>query len=92
MASRAASSRYEHTQRSIPILLLLCLAASGALVALLLPSTRSLPLGPRLVIGASALAMFGSGLVFSSLTIEVGDGRLAWHFGPGLMKKSVPLA
>jgi hypothetical protein len=89
----SASGRYEHTQRSVPILLLFCLAGVvGALMALLLPGTRALPLGPRLVIAASALAMFGSGVVFSSLTTRIADGRLAWHFGPGLMQKAVPLA
>jgi hypothetical protein len=88
---RSASRPYEHTQRSVPVLLLFCLAGAGALAALLLPVTRSFPLGPRLVIAASALAMFGSGVVFSSLTTRVADGRLAWHFGLGLTRKAVPL-
>jgi hypothetical protein len=33
-----------------------------------------------------------SAILFSSLTIEIADGRLAWRFGPGLIHKSVSLA
>jgi hypothetical protein len=33
-----------------------------------------------------------SAVVFSSLTIRVADGQLYWHFGPGVVKKSVPLS
>ncbi len=83
---------YEHTQRSPRLLLLLGVAAGGVLVALALPATRLLTLGPRLTLAASALSLFVSGLAFSSLTIRIADGRLAWHFGAGLFGKSVPLA
>jgi hypothetical protein len=82
---------YEHTQRSPQLLLLFCLAGGGTLVSLSLPVTRALPLGARLTLGAAAVAMIGSGLLFSSLTIRVADGRLDWHFGPGVMRRSVPL-
>ena len=30
--------------------------------------------------------------LFHSLTIEIGSGELRWHFGPGLVRKSVPLS
>ena len=30
--------------------------------------------------------------LFCSLTIEIGEGALRWRFGPGLIRKSVPLA
>lgn len=33
-----------------------------------------------------------AGLLFYSLTIEVADGELRWHFGPGLIRKSARLA
>lgn len=82
---------YEHTQRSPRLRLLLTLAGAGTLVSLALPATRAVPFGARLTIGAAALAMFGSGLVFSSLTVRVADGHLAWHFGPGAMRRAVPL-
>ena len=85
------SDTYDHTQRSARLLLLLGLAGAGALAALALPATRALPLGPRLTLAASALSLFGAGIVFSTLAIRVGDGLLAWHFGAGLLRKSVPL-
>jgi hypothetical protein len=84
--------RYEHTQRSIPILLVLCLGAAGTLLTLQFRDARALPLGLRLTVAAGALAMVGSGVVFSSLTIMVDDGWLGWHFGLGLSRKTVPLA
>jgi hypothetical protein len=82
---------YEHTQRSGRLLLLFCLAGAGVLAALALPAVRALPAGPRLTLAATALAFFVGGLGFSSFTIRVSDGRLAWHFGPGLVRKAVPL-
>lgn len=30
--------------------------------------------------------------LFHSLTIEIGEDELHWHFGPGLIRKSVPLS
>jgi hypothetical protein len=48
--------------------------------------------GPRLTLLAVGVVMSISAVVFSSLTIRVEAGRLAWHFGPGIAKKSVPLA
>jgi hypothetical protein len=83
---------YEHTQRSGRLLLLFCLAGAGALAALALPVVRALPAGPRLTLVAAALAFVAGGLGFSSLTIRVADGRLEWHFGPGLVRKAVPLS
>jgi hypothetical protein len=86
------SDRYEHTQRSPWILLLLGVAGAATLAALALPSTRALALGPRLTLAASALALVGSGVIFSTLTITVDNERLAWHYGAGLFRKSVPLS
>ncbi len=33
----------------------------------------------------------GLAWLFSSLTVEVADGRLCWRFGPGWLRKQVPL-
>ena len=82
---------YEHTQRSPRLLLLLCLAGAGALAGSTRTDLRTLALGARLVVAAAALSVFVSGMVFSSLTISVGGERLAWHFGAGLLRRSVPL-
>jgi hypothetical protein len=86
------TDRYQHTQRSHLLLLLLSVAAAVTLGSLALPVSRTIPLGPRLTIVAAALAMIASGLVFSSLTITTDAEQLSWHFGAGLFRKSVPLA
>lgn len=82
---------YEHTQRSPRVLLLLFLAGAGAVIGLTRPQAPAFALGPRLTIDAAVVSLLVSGLVFSSLTITVGGGQLAWHFGAGLLRKSVPL-
>lgn len=95
MASRSSAPptrRYRHTQRNAGVLVLFGLAGAGPLVSLALLGIRSIPLAPRLTLAAAALAMIGSGLLFSALTIVVDDERLTWHFAAGLLGKSVPLA
>ena len=81
---------YEHSQRSSAMLLLL-LAASVVPTAILLLGSRAMPLGARITLGVTIVILLVTALVFSSLTIRVDDERLAWHFGPGVWKKSVPL-
>ena len=41
---------------------------------------------------AAAIVMVISAFAFSSLTIAVREGQLSWWFGPGLVKKTVPLS
>jgi hypothetical protein len=48
--------------------------------------------GPRITLIAAGVALIVSAVLFSSLTIRVGDGHLSWSFGPGVIKKSVPLS
>ena len=48
--------------------------------------------GPRLTLLAVAVVLTISAVVFSSLTVRVEGGRLAWYFGPGIARKSVALA
>jgi len=83
---------YRHTQRSAALLTFLLLAAAVPLALLLFGPGPTLPAGPRLTLAAALVAMATSAVVFSSLTIEVADGRLSWHFGPGVLRKSVPVA
>jgi hypothetical protein len=83
---------YRHTQRSTALLTLLLLAAAVPLALLLFGPGPTLPAGPRLTLAAALVAIATSAVVFSSLTIEVADGRLSWHFGPGVLRKSVPVA
>lgn len=86
------SVSYAHTQRSPLLLLVLVVAAAGTLASLAFPAARAIPFGARLTIVAAAVAMVLSSLVFTTLTIVVDDERLSWHFGGGLVRKSVSLA
>jgi hypothetical protein len=49
-----------------------------------------LPLTGSFLILAAVLLVLG--WLFHSLTIEIAEGELRWRFGPGLVRKSVPLA
>jgi hypothetical protein len=66
---------YRHTQRGIWIIFL-CLVFVAFDAAAIWRSGQWLPAVVMLVIIAVAI-------VFSSLTVEVSDGELRWHFGPG---------
>jgi hypothetical protein len=77
--------RYEHAQRGTVLLVtflvtVLCLLGLDPLV----PTAREVLFT---VIGILAIC----GFVFSSLTIQITDRVLRWQFGPGLIRKEVPL-
>ena len=77
--------RYEHTQRAT-VLLVSLLAAAVILIAL----GRLVEKADEAfyaVIGILAIC----GFLFSSLTIQITDRALRWQFGPGLIRKEVPL-
>ena len=77
--------RYHHRQFATAIVTSLFIATAGALVlGFALPVARYLPLGAAFLFAVCAF-------IFSSLTIEVTDRSLRWWFGPGLLKKEVPL-
>jgi hypothetical protein len=59
------------------VTLLVCLAV-GAAASAITWRTGQMSLIPMLII------VFAVGLVFYSLTVEVGDEELRWYFGPGL--------
>jgi hypothetical protein len=67
---------YRHTQRGIWIILLCLLLA--ALDAAIVWRSGQWPPAVALVV------LFAVAIVFSSLTIEVNEGALRWHSGPGL--------
>ena len=77
--------RYEHTQRGT-VLLVTFLVVVFFLLALgnLVPTGRGVLFT---LIGILAIC----GFVFSSLTIRITDRALRWQFGPGLIRKEVPL-
>lgn len=83
---------YRHTQRSTALVVLFLLAAAIPLAILVVGPGPSLPTAQRIVLAVTLLVLAASAVAFSSLTIEVADGRLTWHFGPGVMRKSVPVA
>ena len=66
---------YRHTQRGIAILVV-CLAI-GALGAAIIRQTGQMSMIPMLIVVIAVAA------VFHSLTVEVSDSELRWHFGPG---------
>jgi hypothetical protein len=88
----AGESLYAHTQRSLPIAILFGAAGIGTIVLALARKSTSASAGPRLTILAAGVVLTASTVVFSSLTVQVDAGRLSWHFGPGIVRKSVPLS
>ena len=85
------SSGYEHTQRSSRVRVLFSAAGCAMLVALWAAMPR-LSTGPRLTLAAAALVLLVTAFVFSRFTIRVDADRLTWHFGYGVLEKSVPVA
>jgi hypothetical protein len=77
--------RYEHTQRGTVLLMTFLVVAIFLLtVGTLAPRVREVLFT---VIGILAIC----GFLFSSLTIQVTDRALRWQFGPGVIRKEVPL-
>jgi hypothetical protein len=76
--------QYHHTQRgTLTIVVCLLLAA---LDAVMMWRSGQWPLVAVLILLLAVAA------VFSSLTVEVSDNELRWHFGPGLWAYRVPLS
>jgi hypothetical protein len=76
--------QYHHTQRgTLTIVVCLLLAA---LDAVMMWRSGQWPLAAVLILLLAVAA------VFSSLTVEVSDNELRWHFGPALWAYRVPLS
>ena len=74
---------YRHTQRgTVTLIVCLLFAAIDALIA-----WRSGQWSPVVVL----IVLVAVAILFSSLTVEVGDNELRWHFGPGLWTYRLPL-
>ena len=71
---------YRHTQRGI-VILAVCLAI-GALGAAITWQTGQVSMIFMLII------LVAVAVVFHSLTVEVGDDEMRWHFGPGFLDLS----
>ncbi len=82
------SVRYHHTQRGS--LMLAILPGSAAICAA--AGFLDPPYPGRWVLWALALLFLVLTWIFSSLTVEVTDDQLCWHFGPGLWTYRMPRA
>jgi len=74
---------YKHTQRGT---LMIAVMSIASVVLLVLALTLN-----KGVLGGFAILVL-AGWLFHSLTIEISGGELRWRFGPGLIRKRVPLA
>jgi hypothetical protein len=83
---------YHHTQRNAATFLLLNLAAFVPIGLFLSGVLPPADVGARITVLVAAVVMLLSAFAFSSLTIAVRDGQLSWWFGPGIVKKTVPLS
>ncbi len=77
---------YHHRQ---PAILLRAVLLGGAVACALL--SRVIPEVPGVVV-AVVVALVAGAYVFSSLTIHVDEQAVRWAFGPGIIRKAVPLA
>jgi len=64
---------------------------SGVVLGLVLLWADPRPLTRLIVLGIALLGLVGA-VLFASLTVEVTATYLRWWFGPGLIRKQVPLA
>jgi len=83
MTANTFAGSYRHTQRGT---LVLAVTLGLAVVFIGLGFTALKPLW----VSVPVLVMCA--WLFHSLTIEITDRELRWRFGPGLIRKSVPLA
>lgn len=83
---------YIHSQRSAISLFVFCLAALVPIGLLLSGALAGADVGARITVLAAAVVMLISALTLSSLTIAVRDAQLSWWFGPGIIRKTVPLS
>lgn len=79
--------RYRHTQRGT---LMLVALPAGAVILVLAGLDNPLP-AARWLLWALAAVFLVLAWLFSSLTVEVDDAALRWHFGPGLWNYQIPL-
>ena len=78
---------YRHTQLGYVIIVSMILSCVITLiVCLVFPKLMS-----ATITTVTFVILLACTVLFWSLTIEVGDGRLRWRFGPGLIRKSVLL-
>jgi len=75
---------YRHTQPGT--LILMCCLLAGAIGMALYWNSGQWPATALLLV-----IMISAAVLFSSLTVEVSDNEVRWHFGPGLWSYRLPL-
>jgi hypothetical protein len=83
---------YEHTQRSSFLFLVNCIVALVPIALLVTGMLARTPPQVQLTLLAVTVLSLGLAFAFSSLTVAVRDGQFSWWFGPGVIKRSVPLS
>lgn len=91
----AGEIRYSHTQ--VGWWLIVTLGIVAVAIAVIFSSaglqSRSLPPAQARVIGwAVVVTLVATAALLTSLTIRVASDRVAWHFGPGVIRFSLPFA
>lgn len=76
-------NNYKHTQRGTVIIVAMLILFVIFLVLGIFVAHEFFITAPLLLLGVC---------LFGTLTIEIADGELRWHFGPGLIRKHVALA
>ena len=82
---------YTHTQRGMAWVLII---GCGAPLVVLLVLYRSGELGTAGTVATILTMIFVCGLLWlmGSLTVTVADDMLSFHFGPGVIRKRIPIA
>ena len=79
-------TRYQHTQMGTLILVLTLLT-----VAVLVVVGVGDALLPAVAWAIPAVILLATAFLFGSLTVTIADGSLRCHFGPGLIRRTIPL-
>jgi len=83
---------YAHTQAAHPIRIGILVSLIATVVAILLaPDAEEARGFPDVLLGGLAAVFVAILVVFWSLTVQVTDEALEFWFGPGLLRKRVPL-
>ncbi|MCB9959924.1 MAG: hypothetical protein H6843_15100 [Rhodospirillaceae bacterium] len=80
------SMLYRHTQRARILMWINSLTFAVVLAVALVVNTTT----GWIVLAVAAAFELTIGYLFSSLTVEVTRETLSWHFGPGVIRKSLP--
>ncbi len=82
---------YRHTQRGDVVIWSLAASAVGA-AALALATPADAPTVARMTPLAVAFVLLATLALFSTLTVEVTEDAVSLRFGPGLVRKTIPVA